>query len=166
MRSVRKRVLSSVEAKETRLASSKTLALVAVIVGALVVSSAYYAQTYNAANNALNTITIDITIVGGVPGTPNQNTTDTYSPDSFTVTQGQHVNLVVLNTDDNTHGLVMTQFHVDTGIIPSGNTVRLSFVANMTGTFQYYEPAGYCTGGVGNACNSAQHMTGKMTVLP
>jgi len=148
------------------LVSRKTLALVAVIVAALVVSGAYYIQTYNAANNALNTITVDITIIGGIPGTANQNTTDTYSPDSFTVTQGQYVNLVVLNTDDNTHGLVIDAFHVDTGIIPSGNTVRLSFVASQTGTFLYYEPPGYCTGGVGNVCNSAQDMRGNMTVLP
>jgi len=148
------------------LVSSKTLALVVVIIAALVGSSAYYIQTYNAANTAANTITVDITIVGGIPGTANQNTTDTYSPDTFIVTKGETVKLVVLNTDDNTHGLVINAFHVDTGIIPSGNTVRLSFVASQSGTFLYYEPAGYCTGGVGNVCNSAQDMRGNMTVLP
>jgi len=146
--------------------SSRTIALVVVIIAALVGSTAYYIETYDAANNAANTITVDITIVGGIPGTANQNTTDTYSPDAFTVTKGQTVNLVVLNTDDNTHGLVINAFHVDTGIIPSGNTVRLTFVATQTGTFLYYEPPGYCTGGVGNVCNSAQDMRGNMTVLP
>jgi heme/copper-type cytochrome/quinol oxidase subunit 2 len=149
-----------------RLVSRNTLVLVVVIIAALVGSGAYYAQTISSANNAANTITIDITIVGGIPGTPNANTTDTYSPDSFTVTKGEHVNLAVLNTDDNTHGLAIPQFKVDTGIIPPGNTFRLSFVADQTGTFQYYEPAGYCGSGVGNVCNSAQHMTGNMTVLP
>ena len=148
------------------LVSRGTLVLVVIIIAALVGSGAYYAETISSANSAANTIEVDITIVGGVPGTANANTTDTYSPDSFTVTQGEHVNLVVLNTDDNTHGLVLTQFKVDTGIIPSGNTVRVSFVANQAGTFTYYEPTGYCTSGVGNVCNSVQHMTGNMTVLP
>jgi nitrous oxide reductase len=142
--------------------STKTLALVAVIIAALVVSGAYYAETYNAANNAANSITVNVTIIGGVGA----NTTDTYSPNTFTVTQGQHVTLVVLNTDDNTHGLVIDAFHVDTGIIPSGNTVRATFVASQSGTFLYYEPPGYCTGGVGNVCNSEQDMRGNMTVLP
>jgi hypothetical protein len=42
----------------------------------------------------------------------------------------------------------------------------VSFVANQTGTFRFYEPAGYCKGGVGNVCNSQQKMVGNMTVLP
>jgi heme/copper-type cytochrome/quinol oxidase subunit 2 len=105
---------------------------------------------------------VNLQVLGGV-GVP---TIDSYSPDSFTVKMGQHVTLAVLNTDDNTHGLVIKAFGVDTGKILPGQTYRVSFVANQTGTFEFYEPAGYCTGGVGNVCNSIQHMTGNMTVTP
>jgi hypothetical protein len=59
----------------------------------------------------------------------------------------------------------MRAFGVDTGKILPGHTDRVTFVANQTGTFEYFEPPGYCTGGYGNVCNSVQHMTGNMTVL-
>ncbi|HUI00099.1 MAG TPA: cupredoxin domain-containing protein [Nitrososphaerales archaeon] len=136
--------------------------LVVVVAAALVGSSLFYSQSFLAPPASGNSVKIDVQIIGGVgPGT-----TDTYDPDNFTVTQGDNVTLSVLNTDDNTHGLVITQFHVDTGIIPSGNTVIVSFIADKTGTFEFYEPPGYCTGGVGNVCNSVQKMTGNMTVIP
>ncbi len=105
---------------------------------------------------------MNITIIG----TPAAGTVDYYSPANFTVREGQTVTLAVLNTDDNTHGLVIRAFGVDTGKIPPGDTYRVTFVANETGTFEFFEPPGYCTGGVGNICNSIQHMTGNMTVLP
>ncbi len=141
---------------------SKSLVTVAVVVAALVASGAYYAQTFNTSSTPGSSVEVDIQIVGGV----GEGTTDTYAPDNFTVVQGERVALVVLNTDDNTHGLVIPQFNVDTGIIPSGNTVRVTFVADKSGTFQFYEPQGYCTKGVGNVCNSVQRMTGNMTVIP
>jgi nitrous oxide reductase len=74
------------------------------------------------------------------------------------------VTLVVLNTDDNGHGLVMPQFGVDTGIIQPSSSVRVTFVADQTGTFKFYEPPGYCTGGLSKTCTSIQQMTGYMTV--
>ena len=136
------------------------MGLAAVIIVAAV-AGGYYVETHNA-SSATSSTTVDITIEGGVgPGT-----VDTYFPDNFTVKQGQHVTLAVLNTDDNTHGLVIDQFKVDTGIITSGDTARVSFVANQTGIFKYYEPPGYCKGGVGNVCNSQQDMVGYMTVTP
>jgi len=138
---------------------SGLLALAAVIVIAGVAGGYYVTRV--AAVSASST-TVDITVEGGVgPGT-----VDTYYPDNFTVKEGQHVELAVLNTDDNTHGLVIDQFKVNTGIISSGDTARISFVANQTGTFKYYEPPGYCKGGVGNVCNSQQDMVGYMTVTP
>jgi len=138
----------------------KSMILIAVIIVALVVSGGYY--LYTASNKCSNCVTVNITIVGG----DTANSTDTYSPDNFTVTEGQHVTLVVLNTDDNTHGLKIDQFGVDTGIIQSGASEREQFVPNQAGTFTYYEPPGYCTGGVGNVCNSEQDMIGNMTVIP
>jgi len=140
---------------------STSLVLVAVIAVALV-AGAYYASAQNSSNSSATSITVNIQIVGGVGA----GTVDTYSPDNFTVTEGQHVTLAVLNTDDNTHGLVIRPFGVDTGIILPGDTTRVNFVANQTGTFEFFEPPGYCTGGVGKVCNSAQQMTGNMTVIP
>jgi plastocyanin len=121
----------------------------------------YYLQTYNTKSGP-NSVAFNITIYGGVGA----GTTDRYSPDNLTVRQGQQVTLAVLNTDDNTHGLVIDKFKVDTGIINAGQTVRVTFVANQTGTFTYYEPPGYCKGGLGNVCNSSQHMIGNVTVTP
>jgi nitrous oxide reductase len=137
------------------------LALIGLIIVAAV-AGAYYFESRSAANSPVGATTVDITIEGGV----GVGTVDTYYPDNFTVKEGQVVTLAVLNTDDNTHGLAIDQFKVDTGIINSGNTARVTFVANQTGTFKYYEPAGYCKGGVGNVCNSQQDMIGYMTVGP
>ena len=133
----------------------------AVVLVAAVAGGFYLSQAANSANTPGST-TIDIQILGGV----GKGTVDTYSPDNFTVRQGEDVTLAVLNTDDNTHGLVITAFGVNTGIILPGDTARVSFVANQTGTFTYFEPPGYCTGGVGKVCNSLQHMIGNMTVQP
>jgi plastocyanin len=127
-----------------------------------VAAAAYYLQSSGASRTAANTTEVDVEIVGGVgPGT-----VDTYSPDSFEVRQGQQVTLVVLNTDDNTHGLVIDQFKVDTGIMLGGHAARATFLANQSGTFKFYEPPGYCTGGVTHSCNSEQRMVGSMTVTP
>jgi hypothetical protein len=69
------------------------------------------------------------------------------------------VTLSILDSDDDTYGLVIQAFGVNTGKIDPGDTDRVWFIAHQTGTFEYYEPPGYCTGGVGNACNSIQDMT-------
>ena len=139
----------------------RSLVLVAVVLVAAVAGGFYASQAASSSSSARST-TVDIQILGGV-GT---GTVDTYSPDNFTVAQGERVTLAVLNTDDNTHGLVITAFGVDTGKILPGDTARVSFIANQTGTFKFFEPPGYCTGGVGKVCNSLQHMIGNMTVEP
>jgi heme/copper-type cytochrome/quinol oxidase subunit 2 len=141
---------------------TRSLLVLAVLLLAAIAGGAYYAQTLTSSNSTPGSLDVHIAILGGVGA----GTVDTYSPDNFTVKQGQHVTLAVLNTDDNSHGLAITQFEVDTGIIGPGNTVRVSFVANQTGTFKFFEPDGYCKGGVGNVCNSQQKMVGNMTVLP
>jgi plastocyanin len=134
--------------------------LLVIVVAALGVGE-YYSQMSGSSSSSKGLL-INITIIG----TPAAGTVDYYSPSNFTVKEGQTVTLAVLNTDDNTHGLVIRAFGVDTGKIDPGQTDRVTFVANETGTFEYFEPAGYCTGGVGNICNSIQHMTGNMTVVP
>jgi len=140
---------------------SRSILLILVLVGAVVAAGEYYSQTKSSSGSSSNLL-VNITIIG----TPAAGTVDFYLPNNFTVREGQHVTLAVLNTDDNTHGLVMRAFGVDTGKIPPGQTYRVSFVANQTGTFEFFEPPGYCTGGLGNVCNSIQHMTGNMTVAP
>jgi len=138
---------------------TRSLLLIIVIVVAVVAAGEYYSSTYSSSGNST---TVNIQILGGVgPGT-----VDIYSPDNFSVTEGQHVTLAILNTDDNTHGLALKTFGIDTGIILPGDTARVSFVANQTGVFEFLEPPGYCTGGVGHICNSVQHMWGYMTVNP
>jgi Cupredoxin-like domain len=137
------------------------MALIALVVVAAVASGVYYSDNFGSGSSSKST-TVNIQIEGGVgPGT-----VDTYYPDNFSVTQGQNVTLVVLNTDDNTHGLVITQFGVNTGIILPDDTARVWFVANETGVFKFYEPPGYCKGGYGNVCNSVQHMWGYITINP
>jgi nitrous oxide reductase len=123
-------------------------------------SAAYYSQIFGSSKVSSNSQTENMQIIGGV----GVGTVDTYTPDNFTVKEGQNVTLVILNTDDNTHGLVLTQFGVNTGIIPPGDTQRVSFIANQTGIFKFYEPPGYCKGGFGGVCNSVQHMWGYVTV--
>jgi len=143
---------------QKRKIAGRTLIIILVIVVALLGSGGYYFYTTSQSCN--NCVTVNVTIIGG----DTANSTDTYSPDSFTVAEGQHVTLVVLNTDDNTHALYIPAFNVNTGIIQSGNTARIQFVANQAGTFPFYEPAGDCQGGVGNECNSVQAMNGTLTV--
>jgi uncharacterized cupredoxin-like copper-binding protein len=99
----------------------RSLLLVAVIVLAVVASGAYYAQTVTSSNSSVSALDVHIEILGGVGA----GTVDTFSPDNFTVTRGQHVTLAVLNTDDNSHGLAIAQFSVDTGIIGPGYTARV-----------------------------------------
>ena len=141
--------------------ASRPLIFVIVIVLVLAGSGFYYYSQVTTSPSA-GAVTINITIVGGATA----SSIDTYSPDNFTVHLGQRVTLVVLDTDDNGHGLVINQFGVDTGIIQPSSAVRVTFTPNKVGTFEYYEPPGYCTGGISNKCTSIQRMTGTMTVLP
>ena len=132
------------------------------MVVAVVASGAYLSGAFSSSRSSSNAQTVDMQIIGGV----GVGTVDTYVPDNFTVTQGQTVTLVVQNTDDNTHGLEIPQFGVNSGIILPGDTVRLSFLANQTGVLRYQEPPGDCKGGYGGVCNSVQHMWGFITVVP
>lgn len=121
-----------------------------------------YVSEASSHSDSANSVTINISIIGGTGA----GTVDHYVPSTFTVKLGQKVTLAVLNTDDNTHGLVMQAFGVDTGKINPGITDRISFLANKTGTFTFYEPPSYCTGGYMYKCDSLQHMLGNMTVAP
>ena len=142
--------------------NSKTIALIAVLVVAGVASGAYLSGSFGSSTSSSNSQTVDLQIIGGV----GVGTVDTYVPDNFTVTEGKNVTLAITNTDDNTHGLAIPQFGVNSGIILPGDTFRVTFFANETGVFRYAEPAGDCKGGYGGVCNSVQHMWGYITIVP
>ena len=132
-------------------------ALLAVgVVAVLVAASAYY--LYSSGESSKNALEVNIQIVG--------DGTDYYVPANVTVRLGQVVTFSVFNSDDNTHGLAIPAFNVDTGIIKHGITAQVTFTANKVGTFPWDEPPRYCTGGNGNVCNSAQDLRGNLTVIP
>ncbi len=133
---------------------SRTVILAGVFI-VLVVAPAYYLYTVSLSSNSVD---VNISIVG--------DGTDYYVPANVIVRQGQVVTLAVFNTDDNTHGLVVPAFNVDTGVIKHGITARVTFTPDKLGTFPFDEPPGYCTGGNGNICNSAQDLKGNLTVIP
>jgi heme/copper-type cytochrome/quinol oxidase subunit 2 len=141
--------------------NSKALALAAVILIAVIASGAYLSGSFGSKSTS-NGQEVDMQIIGGV----GVGTVDTYVPDNFTVMQGKNVTLAISNTDDNTHGIAIPQFGVKNTIILPGDTVRIWFIANQTGTFRYAEPPGDCKGGFGGVCNSVQHMWGWITVVP
>ncbi len=122
----------------------------------MVAASAYY--LYSSGQSSPNSVEVNILIVG--------DGKDYYVPDNVTVRQGQVVTFSVFNTDDNTHGLAIPAFKMDTGRIKHGITAHFTFTADRLGTFPWDEPPGYCTGGNGNVCNSAQDLKGNLTVTP
>jgi plastocyanin len=126
------------------------------VLAILVAASAYY--VYSSGQASANAVEFNIQIVG--------DGTDYYVPSSVTAKLGQVVTFSVFNTDDNTHGLAIPAYNMDTGIIKHGITARFTFTANKLGTFQWVEPPNYCTGGNGNVCNSAQDLKGNLTVIP
>jgi heme/copper-type cytochrome/quinol oxidase subunit 2 len=141
---------------------TKSLVIIAVVVVAAVAGGEYYINRGGSSGGSSNSTTVDMQIVGGV----GVGTVDTYVPDNFTVKLGQNVTLAITNTDDNTHGLVLAPFGVNTGLILPGTTDRVWFIANQTGVFKFDEPPSYCQGGYGGVCNSVQHMWGYITVAP
>jgi heme/copper-type cytochrome/quinol oxidase subunit 2 len=137
------------------------MVLAAVVLVAVIAGGAYFSQS-STPKPSTKTQEVDLQIIGGV----GVGTVDTYVPDNFTVTEGNNVTLVIQNTDDNTHGLEIPQFGINSGIILPGVTDRVWFIANQTGIFKYQEPPGDCKGGFGGVCNSVQHMWGYITVSP
>lgn len=90
------------------------------------------------------------------------NTTAGYFPANFSVTLGQHIEMIVQNTDNKTHGLAIPSFSLDTGQIPPNGTATLTFNANALGNFTYYEPKADCGGG---NCDAGQSLNGYFLVV-
>ncbi len=138
----------------------RPIVLAAVVLVALVAVGEYYGGALTSGSSS-GGVVINIQITGGEGGL----TVDRPYPNSITVKLGQKVTLAILNTDDNTHGFVQAALGIDTGKILPGATYRLSFTPDQTGTYEFTQPPGYCTGGYGNICNSIQDMILNVTVI-
>ena len=77
---------------------------------------------------------------------------DAFSPKQLIVTKGDTVKITFKPTDT-THTFTLPDFNVDTGDVSAGQTKTVQFVANKTGTFQFY-----CT------LHKSMGMTGTLTV--
>ncbi len=73
--------------------------------------------------------TIAATVVDGKPG---------FSPPTVNVHKGDHVDLVVTNTTDKTHGFAIEGYHVTRLIDPTAPAVHVKFVAHQAGTFRIF----------------------------
>ncbi len=61
-----------------------------------------------------------------------------FDPGTITVHKGDHIILIVTNTDEHVHGIVIPQLNLNTGSLKEGQEVRLEFAADMVGTFTFY----------------------------
>lgn len=77
-----------------------------------------------------------------------------FSPSTISVDRGDTVTINVKNVNG-THNLKIDEFNASTRVLNAGETQTITFVADKTGTFQYY-----CS--VGN--HRAQGMAGTLIV--
>lgn len=70
-----------------------------------------------------------------------------YAEAPFTVAKGSHVSVLVQNTANQTHGLDIPAYNVDTGPIAPNGTATISFMANKIGNFTLTESKADCGGG-------------------
>lgn len=57
-----------------------------------------------------------------------------FDPATVTVHKGDHVILIVTNTDELPHGIAIPQLSLDTGPLKENQQMKLEFDANATGT--------------------------------
>jgi len=58
-----------------------------------------------------------------------------FDPATITVHKGDHVVLIVTNTDELPHGIVIPQLNLDTGHLTRDQSAKIEFDATATGTF-------------------------------
>ena len=78
-----------------------------------------------------------------------------FSPSKMTVNKGDTVKITLRNINGN-HDLKIDEFNAATRVLKTGETETITFVADKTGTFEYY-----CS--VGN--HRAMGMVGTLTVI-
>lgn len=142
--------------------------IAAVVIAALIlVSGFYYFAVYNKPSKeyASERIVVQIAAAYYNSSDPNNlngmNSPGTYYPNSFIVPLGDHVSMVITNTDNVTHGLAVQSFSLDTGPMRPNATVTLQFVAAPLGNITFYEPKADCGGG---NCDAGQEYNGTITV--
>lgn len=108
-------------------------------------------DTNNEVGNVNNTNTsVDNPVVGGyntpstVGGTPAAVKTFeviaknfSFSPSTMKVQKGDIVRITLINENGN-HDLVLSEFNAKTKVLGAGETQTIEFVADKTGTFEYY----------------------------
>ena len=145
-----------------------TVAAAVVVIVLVALGGTYYVAVYNKPNQGYSSERIVIQIGGAFYNSSDPdnlnglNAPAAYYPDSFNVTEGNHISLVITNTDSNmTHGLAVASFSLDTGQMQPNATVTLSFVATPVGSIVFSEPAADCGGG---NCDAGSDLNGTITV--
>lgn len=82
-------------------------------------------------NATTGTVEVDVTLGEG---------SSWFTPTNATATVGQTVTFVVFNDDDSPHVFNITAFNATTGVIASGYSGRMTFVADKAGSFPFWCP--------------------------
>ena len=88
-----------------------------------------------------------------------------FDPDEIVVTQGDRINLTIINEDDYDHGITVEAFGVSQRI-PANGTIKISFVATQAGEFTYYCSVPCGEGEVNGVKRGHFDQFGKITVKP
>jgi plastocyanin len=83
-----------------------------------------------------------------------------YSPVRITVSQGDEVKIIFNNVGEVIHNFVIDEFGVETPILQPGETATVEFTADQVGTFFFYCPIPFSTGGTHRTAG----MEGEITV--
>lgn len=137
-----------------------------VIIALIAISAAAYVGVYNRPKS-YNGSTIQVWMYGAFDNSTGPgvccNFRAGYDPENFTVPQGTHITLNILNSDNETHGLAIPSFGLDTGPLKPGATAVLTFTVTALGNYTYTEPTADCGGG---SCNAGQAFNGFFLVRP
>lgn len=129
----------------------------------------YYADVYKKSSPANYGVIIHVEIAGYFHPNSTYSLAGSYYPGgmgtNFTVALGDHVNMIVTNEDNLTHGLAVPQFNVDTGPLSPDKSVTLSFVATPVGNYTMTEPKADCGGGNCDSNSTMADYTGWFLVV-
>lgn len=90
-------------------------------------------------NNSSQTATTAPAITTGAVKTVNVSGTEfAFSPSTITVNKGDTVKIVFANKGIYPHNWTVDGLNVKTSTVSPGQTTDVTFIANKTGTFQYY----------------------------
>jgi heme/copper-type cytochrome/quinol oxidase subunit 2 len=87
-----------------------------------------------------------------------------WDPETFSVNQGDRVQLTVINEDDYDHGFAIDQFGVSQRL-PARGTIRVEFLATSAGEWPYYCSVSCGAGIVDGKERGHFDQIGKMGVL-